>query len=242
MADFALKWDELGEHYFETGVDHGVLYLADDKGVYNQGVVWNGLTSVSESPEGAESNKQYADNIAYLNLTSAEEFKATINAFTYPDEFAVCDGTAVPTPGLSLGQQSRKSFGMSYRTKVGNDTEGQDLGYKLHLLYNMKAAPSEKEYATINDSPEAIEFSWECDSTPVNVGVEDIKPLSTITVDSTKVDKAKLAQLEAMLYGSESTQPKLPTPKEVIELFGSEAANGGNTPAPPEENGDESGI
>lgn len=217
MADFNLKWDQIGERFYETGIDRGVLYLTGDSGTYDKAVAWNGLTSISESPEGAEQNKQYADNIVYLNLLSAEEFKATINAFTYPDEFAECDGTASVAPGVAFGQQSRKPFGLCYRTKVGNDTKGQDYGYKLHLVYNLTASPSEKEYSTINDSPEAMEFSWECSSTAVPV--EGFKPLSTITIDSTKVDPTKLQELEKTLYGSGETQPTLPQPIEVFNMF-----------------------
>ena len=161
----ALTWDDVGDKLYETGVDHGVLYLPDSSGVYNTGFAWNGLTTVTESPTGAEPSAQYADNIKYLNLVSAEEFGGTIEAFTYPEEFAQCDGTELPSPGVALGQQIRKMFGMSYRTKVGNDVDGMDFGYKLHLLYGALAAPSEKAYATVNDSPEAISFSWDI-STP----------------------------------------------------------------------------
>lgn len=164
-----LTWDATGERFYETGVDHGVLYIPNISGVYNNGVSWNGLTAVTESPSGAEANAQYADNIKYLNLISAEEFGATIEAFTYPDEFAQFDGIATPSAGVSVGQQARKTFGLSYRTKLGNDLEGDDLGYKLHLVYGCTAAPSEKAYATVNDSPEAITFSWEIATTPVAV-------------------------------------------------------------------------
>ena len=212
-----LTWDEVGDRLYEVGVDHGVLYLPDASGVYNEGVAWNGLTTVTESPSGAESNPQYADNIKYLNLISAEEFGATIEAFTYPEEFAECDGTALPSPGVAVGQQGRKIFGLSYRTKVGNDVEGDDLGYKLHLVYGCQAAPSEKAYATINDSPEAIAFSWEVTTTPVPV--TDYKPTSLIVIDSTKVDAADLASLEALLYGQAATPAALPTPDAVIALF-----------------------
>jgi hypothetical protein len=212
-----LTWDQVGERLYETGVDHGVLYIPDETGVYNLGVAWNGLTTVTESPSGAEPTAQYADNIKYLNLISAEEFGATIEAFTYPEEFAQCDGTAVPEPGVSLGQQSRKMFGMSYRTRVGNDVDGTDFGYKLHLLYGCQAAPSEKAYATINDSPEAIAFSWEVTTSPVPV--TDYKPTSLIVVDSTVVDAADLSALEDLLYGAGATEPALPTPDAVIALF-----------------------
>jgi hypothetical protein len=211
-----LTWDGVGEKVYETGVDHGVLYLPDGTGVYNTGFAWNGLVTVTESPTGAEPSAQYADNIKYLNLISAEEFGITIEAFTYPDEFAQCDGTALPEPGVMVGQQARKMFGMSYRSQVGNDVEGSDFGYKLHLLYGLQAAPSEKAYATINDSPEAITFSWEVTSTPVPV--TGLKPTSLIVVDSTVVDPADLAALEALLYG-DTLAAALPTPDAVIALF-----------------------
>lgn len=212
-----LVWDQVGERFYETGVDHGVLYLPDDTGVYAEGVAWNGLTTVTESPSGADANPQYADNIKYLNLISAEEFGGTIEAFTYPDEFAQCDGTAVPAPGVAVGQQSRKMFGLSYRTKVGNDVEGTDYGYKLHLIYGAQAAPSEKAYATINDSPEALAFSWAITTTPAPV--TDHKPTALIVVDSTVVDAAALATLEAALYGGDLLPAMLPTPDEVIAMF-----------------------
>ena len=212
-----LTWDDVGDRLYEVGVDHGVLYLPDDAGVYNTGVAWNGLTTVTESPSGAESNPQFADNIKYLNLISAEEFGATIEAFTYPEEFAECDGTALPAPGVAVGQQGRKQFGMSYRTRVGNDVDGTDHGYKLHLLYGCQAAPSEKAYATINDSPEAISFSWEVTTTPVPV--TDHKPTALIVIDSTVVDEANLASLEALLYGNGATEAALPTPDAIIALF-----------------------
>jgi hypothetical protein len=212
-----LTWDEVGDRLYEVGVDHGVLYLPDAAGVYNTGVAWNGLTTVTESPSGAESNPQFADNIKYLNLISAEEFGATIEAFTYPEEFAECDGTALPSPGVSVGQQGRKGFGLSYRTKVGNDVEGDELGYKLHLVYGCQAAPSEKAYATINDSPEAIAFSWEVTTSPVPV--TDHKPTSLIVIDSTVVDSADLTALEDLLYGKAATDAALPTPDAVIALF-----------------------
>lgn len=211
-----LAWDQVGERLYETGVDHGVLYIPDETGVYALGVAWNGLTTVTESPSGAESNKQFADNIAYLNLLSAEEFGGTIEAFTYPDEFGQCDGTVQPEPGVALGQQGRKSFGLCYRTMVGNDVEGTEHGYKLHLLYGALASPSEKAYATINDSPEAISFSWEISCTPAPV--TGLKPTALIVVDSTVVDGAALAELEDLLYGA-TAAAKLPTPDEVIALF-----------------------
>lgn len=212
-----LVWDKTGERFFETGVDHGVLYIPNQQGAYVTGVAWNGLTTVTESPSGAEASPQYADNIKYLNLISAEEFGCTIEAFTYPDEFLQFDGVAEPAAGVSIGQQSRKQFGFSYRTNVGNDVDGSDHGYKLHLVYGCQAAPSEKAYATINDSPEAIAFSWEVTTTPV--AVTDLKPTALITVDSTKVDAAGLAALEAALYGSAGTDPRMPLPDEVIAFF-----------------------
>jgi hypothetical protein len=212
-----LTWDQVGERLYETGVDHGVLYLPDQTGVYNTGVAWNGLTTVTESPSGAEPNAQYADNIKYLNLISAEEFGATIEAFTYPDEFAECDGTALPNPGVAVGQQGRKQFGLSYRSRVGNDIDGTEHGYKLHLVYGCQAAPSEKAYATINDSPEAIAFSWDVTTTPAPV--TGMKPTSLIVVDSTVVDPADLTSLETLLYGLAATPAALPTPDAVIALF-----------------------
>jgi hypothetical protein len=213
-----LTWDDVGEKIYETGVDHGVLYLPDPAGVYNTGFAWNGLTTVTESPSGADPNPQFADNIKYLNLTSAEEFGGTIEAFTYPEEFGQCDGTALPAPGLAIGQQGRKMFGMSYRTKVGNDVDGVDYGYKLHLLYGCQAAPSEKAYATINDSPAAINFSWAITTTPVPV--TGYKPTALIVVDSTVVDSADLTALEDLLYGKAATEAALPTPDAVIALIG----------------------
>ena len=211
-----LTWDGVGEKVYETGVDHGVLYLPDVAGVYNSGFAWNGLVTVTESPTGAEPNAQYADNIKYLNLISAEEFGVTVEAFTYPEEFGECDGSAAPELGVVVGQQARKMFGMSYRTQVGNDVDGSDFGYKLHLLYGLQAAPSEKAYATINDSPEAITFSWEVSSTPVPV--TGYKPTSLVVVDSTVVDPTDLAALEALLYGN-TLAAALPLPDEVIALF-----------------------
>lgn len=217
MATYPLTWDDAGKRRFETGVDRGVLYVRDINGSYPTGVAWNGLTSISESPEGAELQEQYADNMVYLQLRSAEKFKCTINAFTYPDEFGACDGTAESSAGVLLGQQDRKTFGLCYRTKVGNDVAGQDAGYKLHLIYGLTASPSEKEFSTINDSPEAMEFSWECSSAPV--AVDKFKPLSIITIDSTKVTPEKLKSFEEILYGKDSVAPKLPLPSEVIAHF-----------------------
>lgn len=214
---FNIQWDKSGERYYETGVDRGVLFPMNAAGTYDNGVPWNGLTSVSESPEGAEPEKQYADNIAYLTLTSAEEFKATINAFTYPEEFKACDGTANLADGVNIGQQSRRPFGLVYRTKVGNDTVGQDFGYKIHIIYNATAAPSEKEYATVNDSPEAIEFSWELSTTPV--AVTGFKPTATVVIDSTKVNAQKLTTFEEIIYGKDATKARLLTPDEIKAHF-----------------------
>lgn len=213
-----IAWDKTGERLYETGVDRGVLYRQNQSGVYHTGEAWNGLTAVNESPTGAEANPQYADNIKYLNLISAEEFGFTIEAFTYPDSFAECDGTATPVPGISVGQQTRKPFGFSYRTRVGNDVEGVDFGYKLHLVYGALAAPSEKAYATINDSPEAMTLSWEATTTAVDAG-DDHKPTASITIDSTKVQAAALKALEDILYGTPGTNPRLPLPAEVYALF-----------------------
>lgn len=212
-----IVWDAVGEHTFETGVRNGVLYLKDVDGAYNTGVAWNGLTSVSESPEGAEATDLYADDIKYLALMSAENFKATIEAYTYPVEFEECDGSATIAKGVVIGQQPRKPFGLCYRTAIGNDTDGNEHGYKLHIVYGCQASPSEKQYSTINDSPEAITFSWEVNTTPVNVTGK--KPTATLVIDSTKADKAKLTALEAILYGSESTEPRLPLPDEIATLM-----------------------
>lgn len=212
-----LAWDQSGQHYYETGVDHGVLYIPDVTGEYTNGVAWNGLVTVTESPTGAEASPQYADNIKYLNLFSAEEFGATLEAFTYPPEFAEFDGTPAPTSGVYVGQQARKAFGLSYRTLIGNELEGTELGYKLHLAYGLTASPSEKAYGTVNDSPEAVTFSWELSSVPLPV--TGLKPTSIITIDSREVDPTALAALEELLYGSVSSDPSLPLPDEVIAIF-----------------------
>ena len=212
-----IVWDAIGEHTFETGVRNGVLYLKGVEGTYNTGVAWNGLTSVSESPEGAEPTDLYADDVKYLTLMSAENFKATIEAYTYPVEFEECDGSATIAKGVVIGQQSRKPFGLCYRTAIGNDTDGNEHGYKLHIVYGCQASPSEKQYSTINDSPEAITFSWEVNTTPVNVNGK--KPTATLIIDSTKADKAKLTALEAILYGSEEQEPRLPLPDEIATLM-----------------------
>ena len=212
-----LVWDQTGERLYETGVKQGVLYVQVG-GKYSTGVAWNGLTAVTESPSGAEPTALYADDIKYLNLMSAEEFGATIEAYTYPEEFEACDGSASIANGVSIGQQSRSAFGLCYRTSIGNDTDGVDHGYKLHLIYGALAAPSEKAFASINDSPEAITFSWELTTTPVSVTGH--KPTACITIDSTKADKTKLAALEAKLYGTEDAEPTLPLPDEIAALIG----------------------
>lgn len=216
-----IVWDKTGEKTYETGVKNGVLYPQGEGGAYPKGYAWNGLTAVTESPSGAEPNPLYADDIKYLNLISAEEFGATIEAYTYPDEFAECDGSAEIAPGVTVGQQARKAFGMSYKTTFGNDVDGNEHGYKLHLIYGALASPSEKAYNTINDSPEAITFSWEVTTTPVNI--EGFKPSALITIDSTSVDAVKLKALEDILYGSTEEEARLPLPSELITLFGDEA-------------------
>lgn len=211
-----LVWNNVGERYYETGVKNGVLYPMAE-GAYTDGVAWNGLTAVTESPSGAEATPLYADDIKYLNLISNEEFGATIEAYTYPDEFAACDGSAALAEGVMLGQQKRSTFGLCYRTALGNDTNGTDYGYKLHIIYGAVAAPSEKAYATINDSPEAITFSWELTTTPVPVTGH--KPTACITIDSTKVDATKLKALEDKLYGTESEEASLPLPDEIATIM-----------------------
>lgn len=213
-----LVWDQTGDRLYETGVSKGVLYPIQSDGAYSKGVAWNGLSSVTESPSGAEANPIYADDMKYLNLLSAEEFSATIEAYTYPDEFAECDGSADIATGVSIGQQKRKVFGLCYRTVLGNDVDSNDHGYKLHLIYGCMAAPSEKAYASINDSPEAITFSWEVSTTPVNV--TGFKPTASITIDSTKAKKEKLTALEAILYGDENKEARLPLPDEIATLMG----------------------
>lgn len=227
-----IKWDQAGERRYETGVDHGVLFRRDPvTGVYNLGYAWNGLTTVTESPSGAEASPQYADNMKYLNLVSVEEFGGTIEALTYPDEFAFCDGTLELAPGVTVGQQARETFGFAYRTKVGNDLVGQDAGYKLHLVYGALAAPTEKAYATVNDSPEAMPFSWEITTTAVEVGtIGEVvyRPTSLVTINSLTVESADLLALEAILYGTAGTgdpevggvAPRLPLPAELVTLFG----------------------
>ena len=214
-----LVWDKTGDRLYETGVKNGVLYIPT-AGVYSKGVAWNGLTAVTESPSGAEATALYADDTKYLSLMSTEEFGATIEAYTYPDEFAACDGSAELADGVMIGQQKRSTFGLCYKTTIGNDTDGNDHGYKLHIIYGAQAAPSEKAYATINDSPEAITFSWEITTTPVNV--TGAKPTASLVIDSTKADPSKLAALEDILYGKDGepgNEPRLPLPDEIKTLM-----------------------
>lgn len=219
-----MKWDQVGEKTYETGNDRGVLYIPNESGVYATGVPWNGLVSVTESPSGAEASPIYADNIKYANLMSAEEYGATIEAYTYPEEFAECDGSAAIATGVYIGQQVRKTFGFSYRTFIGNDVVGTDFGYKIHLIYGAKASPSEKGHSTVNESPDAMTMSWELTTTPVEV--TGFKPTACVTVDSTKVNAEKLKKLEDILYGSESAEdgPRLPLPNEIISIVGAAAA------------------
>ena len=222
---FKIAWDQTGERLYETGVDRGVLYHLDESNKYTRGYAWNGMTGVTESPAGAEATDLYADNIKYLSMRSAETFGATIEAYTYPDEFAECDGSAEIATGVKIGQQTRKTFGLCYRTVIGNDTNGNDHGYLLHLIYGCTASPSEKAYATINDSPEAITFSWEVTTTPVNV--EGFKPTASLTIDSTTANATDLATLEGILYGTAAgaegtpaaVEPRLPLPDEVAEIM-----------------------
>ena len=217
-----LKWDQIGERLYETGVDKVVLFPMESTGQYGDGVAWNGITAVNESPSGAEPTALYANNGKYLNLISNEDFAATIEAYTYPDEFEECDGSKEIAPGVVIGQQKRKVFGLAYRTLLGNDVDGYDHGYKLHLVYGCLAAPSENNHSTVNDSPEAGTMSWSVSTTPVEVA--DAKPTATVTIDSTKADKAKLKKLEDMLYGTEQAESKLPLPAEVITLMKDTAA------------------
>lgn len=212
-----IVWDQIGERFYETGVKNGVLYVQDDEGNYGNGVAWNGLTAVTESPSGAEATALYADDIKYVNLMSAEEFGATIEAYTYPDEFEACDGSASLAAGVSIGQQPRKAFGLCYKTVVGNDVQGNALGFKIHLIYGAKAAPSERAFQTINDSPEAITFSWELTTTPVNVS--GFQPTANLVIDSTKVAPEALAKLEDKLFGTETEEPTLLLPDEVVALM-----------------------
>lgn len=220
-----IVWDKTGERFYETGVRNGVLYPQASDGTYPKGVAWNGLTAVNESPSGADASPLYADDIKYLELRAAEEFGATVEAYTYPDEFAACDGSKELVPGVKIGQQNRQPFGLSYRTTKGNDTKLNDYGYILHIIYGATASPSEKGYQTINDSPEAITFSWEMTTTPV--AVKDAKPTASLTIDSTKVDAAKLEALEAILYGSNEAEARLPLPDEIVALFAGDEGDGG---------------
>lgn len=223
MAGKQIVWDAPGSRYFENGVSKGVLYPMTETGDYSVGVAWNGLTTVTESPSGAEANDIYADNIKYATLRSAETFGGTIEAYTYPDEFSVCDGSVSPAKGVNFGQQKRRGFGLSYVTNVGNDTATEsDDGYKLHLIYGATAAPSERSYTTTNDSPDAMSMSWEISTVPVSITNDDLRPVSTITIDTTKLDekgKTALQSLETMLYGSATKDPKLPLPGDVYALF-----------------------
>ena len=222
MATQRLTWDDVGKRLYETGVKQGVLYPQDDNGAYPKGVAWNGLTAVTESPEGAEPTPLYADDIKYLNLLSTEEFKATVEAYTYPDEFAECDGSGSLVEGVTIGQQDRKTFGLSYRTSLGNDVKGNEYGYKLHIVYGCLAAPSEKAYATVNDSPEAITFSWEVSTTPVNV--TGFKPTASLVLNSVKLGAAKMKAIEDVLYGSSTAEARLPLPDEIKSIIEGAAA------------------
>jgi hypothetical protein len=215
-----LVWDKSGERFYETGVRQGVLYVQEN-GAYPKGAVWNGLTAITETPSGAEASPLYADDIKYLNLMSAEEFGGTIEAYTYPDEFKVCNGEADIAEGVTIGQQTRKTFGLCYRTVLGNDVDSNDYGYKLHIVYGAQASVSEKAYSSVNDSPEAITFSWEFTTTPVEVA--GFKPTSIVVIDSTKVDAAKLKALEDVLYGTESEEAHLPLPAEIVTIIGTTA-------------------
>ena len=212
-----LIWDEVGQRFFETGVKNGVLYVQDNDGSYKNGVVWNGLTAVTESPSGAEETPLYADDVKYLTLRSAEEFGATIEAYTYPEEFEQCDGSAAIAEGITIGQQARRAFGLCYRTSVGNDIQGQNFSYKLHLIYGCTVAPSEKSYSTINDNPEAITFSWELSTVPVPV--DGFSPTASLVIDASKVDEGKMQLLENALFGDDQNEAKLLLPNEIMELI-----------------------
>ena len=218
-----LVWDALGERYYETGVSKGVLYVVDDAGAYGDGVSWSGLTNVTQTPSGAEATALYADNIKYLNLMSEEDFSAKIEAYYYPDEFEECDGSKELVPGVSAGQQPRKSFGFSYQTIIGNDTKRNAYGYKIHLIYGCTAKPSERSNATVNESPEAVTLSWELSTVAAEIGMDGFKPSAKITIDSTKVDPAKLKKLEDLLYGTAAAEASLPTPDAVAALIGTPA-------------------
>lgn len=219
-----IVWDETGKRYYETGVNKAVLYVQGEGGTYPKGVAWNGLINVTEKPTGAEASAIYADNIKYLNLISNEDFEASLECYTYPDEFAACDGSVTIADGVTIGQQKRKSFGLCYRTILGNDVSGEDYGYKLHIIYGATAAPSEKAYATVNDSPEAITFSYSLKTTPISI--DGYKPTASITIDSTKVPKEKMEQLEKLLYGDTDTEAKLPLPNEIVSLIGTTQVSG----------------
>lgn len=212
-----LIWDEVGQRFFETGVKNGVLYVQDNDGSYKNGVVWNGLTAVTESPSGAEETPLYADDVKYLTLRSAEEFGATVEAYTYPEEFEQCDGSAAIAEGVTIGQQARRAFGLCYRTSVGNDIQGQNFSYKLHLIYGCTVAPSEKSYSTINDNPEAITFSWELSTVPVPV--DGFSPTASLVIDASKVDEGKMQLLEDALFGDESNEAKLLLPNEIMGML-----------------------
>ena len=212
-----LIWDEVGQRFFETGVKNGVLYVQDNDGTYKNGVVWNGLTAVTESPSGAEETPLYADDVKYLTLRSAEEFGATVEAYTYPQEFEECDGSAAIAAGVTIGQQARRAFGLCYRTSVGNDIQGQNFSYKLHLIYGCTVAPSEKSYSTINDNPEAITFSWELSTVPVPV--DGFSPTASLVIDASKVDEGKMQLLEDALFGDETNEAKLLLPNEIMEML-----------------------
>lgn len=227
-----LTWDKVGERFYETGLDHGVLYPMED-GKYPKGVAWNGLTAVNENPSGAESNPVYADNIKYLNLLSAEDFGATIEAYTYPEEFEECDGSAEIAPGITIGQQARKIFGMAYRTKIGNDTDGQEHGYKLHLIYSAQASPSAKNRQTINESPGAVALSWEVTTTPVDV--PGFKPTAHLTIDSTRTDPRRMRMLEDILFGTDKEDPRLPMPEEIITMMKEPLPTEGTVSVPADE-------
>ena len=218
-----LVWDALGERYYETGVSKGVLYVVDDAGAYGDGVSWSGLTNVTQTPSGAEATALYADNIKYLNLMSEEDFSAKIEAYYYPDEFEECDGSKELVPGVSAGQQPRKSFGFSYQTIIGNDTKRNAYGYKIHLIYGCTAKPSERSNATVNESPEAVTLSWELSTVAAEIAMDGFKPSAKITIDSTKVDPAKLKKLEDLLYGTAGAEASLPTPDAVAALIGTPA-------------------
>lgn len=226
-----IVWDDTGKRFYETGVSQGVLYPMNANGTYANGVPWNGLSSVAENPSGAEESAIYADNKKYLSLRSKEEYGATIEAYTYPDEWAECDGSTELGTGVLVGQQTRKSFGFTYRTELGNDTEYEDYGYKIHIVYNAKASPSQKSYATINDSPEAITFSYEITTIPIDMP-SGLKPSATITIDSTKIDSAKLTLIENGLYGTENTEPQLLLPEDILRILGSSATPPANGETP----------